>query len=462
MYIQKLKITLNFNLFLTLLLIITSIKVIYEVNNIESKYDINTKKIIGIVTNIEKYDDLFILTIKSNENLLVYSYNKLDVDLGDTIEVCGSLKYLEVNTNFNLFNYRNYMLSKNIHYKMNAKTVNIIKKNTNILYKIKNYLIRIIDKKSGSEYLHTFILGNNKYLNSNIIKMYRENGISHLFSVSGMHIVLLSSVIYFVLNKITKANIKYVIVIIFLLFYMFLTSFTPSVIRSTLLYIFITISKKFNLKLSTSKILLLIMIIVLFINPYNIYNNGFILSYVISFYLINFNRIINNFNNYFVKILITSLIAFFASIPILINNYFSINLMTVFNNLIFVPFISMVIFPLSFFVLFIPKLDFIYNILLNLLENLSLFIFKFKIEIILCKMNLPAIVLYYLIITFVLFKLFKKKYQYLILIIILLFIHKNINYIKNNPYITFLDVGQGDCALIHLPYNKGDILIDTG
>ena len=136
--------------------------------------------------------------------------------------------------------------------------------------------------------------------------------------------------------------------------------------------------------------------------------------------------------------------------------------MTVFNNLIFVPFISMVIFPLSFFVLFIPKLDFIYNILLNLLENLSLFIFKFKIEIILCKMNLPAIVLYYLIITFVLFKLFKKKYQYLILIIILLFIHKNINYIKNNPYITFLDVGQGDCALIHLPYNKGDILIDTG
>ena len=67
-----------------------------------------------------------------------------------------------------------------------------------------------------------------------------------------------------------------------------------------------------------------------------------------------------------------------VSIPILINNFFSINLMTILNNLIFVPFVSIIVFPFSIIVLIWPKLDFIYEIIINLLEKVSLLVVNFK------------------------------------------------------------------------------------
>lgn len=354
------------------------------------------------------------------------------------------------------------MLSKNTCFSMSVSNIKIIKKNKNILYEIKNYLIKRINKIKRFEYLNTFILGDSSGISDNVLESYRTNGISHLFSVSGMHISLLSTIILLILNKIKRSYINYLFVIIFLFFFMFLTNFTPSVIRATFLFIFMILNKILKLNLSTLKILLIILSFNLIINPYNIYNTGFIFSYIISFYLISFNRIINRNKNYIVKTLITSSISFIVSIPILINNYFSINLMTILNNIIFVPLISIIVFPFSLIVLFIPRLDFIYNIMINILENLSLFMTKFKIEIIFSKVNIFIIILYYLIITFILFKIYKRKYKYIFLLLIILLIHTNINYIRNNPYITFIDVGQGDSAFISLPNNQGNILIDTG
>ena len=366
------------------------------------------------------------------------------------------------NTIFNLFNYKNYMLSKNTYYCIKAENLILLEKNKNIFFKIKTYLIYRISKLKKSEYFNTFILGDSSYIDDKIINSYRSNGISHLFSVSGMHITLLSTIILFILNKIKKRNINYLFVMMFLIFYMFLTNFTPSVIRATNLFIFIILNKLFKLNLSTFKILLIILCINLIINPYNIYNIGFKFSYIVSLYLTSFSKLINRFRNYISKIFITSFISFLSSIPILINNYFSINIMTILNNIIFVPLISIVIFPFSLIVLFVNKLDIVFEIMINILEKTSLFINNFKVEIILCRVNIVIIIIYYLIITYVLYKVYKNKYKYVILIIVLLALHTNINYIRNNSYITFIDVGQGDSASINLPYNKGNILIDTG
>lgn len=354
------------------------------------------------------------------------------------------------------------MLSKNTYYKMTANNIKLISKNKNIFYSIKNYLIDRIDKLKASDYLKTFILGSSSDIDDNILESYRTNGISHLFSVSGMHITLLSTIILFILNKIRKSKFNDLFVILFLIFYMFLTNFTPSVIRATFLFIFLTLNRYLKLKLSTLKILLIILFLSLIINPYNIYNVGFKFSYVVSLFLISFSSIINRTKNYVLKVLTTSFISFLAGLPILINNYFSINIMTIFNNIIFVPIISIIIFPFSLIVIFINKLDFIYEFMIKCLENLSLFIANFKIEIILCHINIFLVIIYYLVIVLVLYKIMKRKYVYVLLIVFIIFIHTNINYIRNNPYVTFIDVGQGDSTLIHLPHNKSNILIDTG
>ena len=439
---------------------ITTINIIYKINNIKSNYGINENKIIGIVTHIKKDENKIVITIKDKENLLVYYYDDIKLNLGDKILVKGTLEQLDNNTNFNLFNYRKYMLSKNTYYKIKASNIKLLKENKNILFKFKKYLINRINKIKRSEYLYLFLLGDNSYINKEVKNSYSINGISHLFSVSGMHITLLSSLILFILNKIKKTNFNYCIFIMVLLIFMFLTNFTPSVIRATFLFIFLYLNKLFELSLSTFKIILFIMLFVLILNPYNIYNVGFLFSYIISIYLILFNKIINKYKNFFLKIFITSSISFLVSIPILINNFFSINLMIIFNNIIFVPLVSIIVFPFSLITLLMPKLDYIYEIVINILESFSLFIINFKIEIILKHTNIFIILFYFLLITLILYKILKNNYKYLILLIIVLIIHTNINCIIKKEFITFLDVGQGDSFLLHL--NNKNILIDTG
>ena len=461
-FIQKLKIILKSNTFLILLFLIVILNIAYKTHNIQSKYNKHEKNIIGIVTNINIKEDKIIINIKAKENIIVYYYNKINLELGDKVKVVGTLKNIENNTNFNLFNYKKYMLSKNTYFIMNAYSIKLISKNNNIFYSIKNKLSKLINKKKGFRYLNTFIMGDSKEIDENILESYRTNGISHLFSVSGMHITLLSTLILYILNKIKKSNINYILVIIFLIFYVFLTSFTPSVIRATTLFIFLTFNKLLRLNLSTLRIFLIILFLVLIFNPYNIYNIGFKFSYIISLYLIIFSKIINRNKNYITKTIVTSFIAFLSSIPILINNFFSINLLTIINNLIFVPIISFIIFPLSLLTLIIPKIDIIYEILINILERLSLFVSHFKIEIVLKHTNILIIILYYLLITFILIKILRKQYKYIYLLFLFLFIHTNINYITNTFFTTIIDVGQGDSTFIHLPHNKSNILIDTG
>ena len=448
-------------MFIIALAIVSSFFVLYKINNIKSKYNINTKNIMGIVTHIEYKEDKMLIYIKSKENILINYYGEKNIDLGDKINVSGELKIPNNNTVFNLFNYKKYLLSKNIHYIVDAKKVEIVNKNRNIFYSIKNYLINRIEKINKKEYLYAFIFGNTSYINDDILTTYSENGISHLFSVSGMHITLISAFVLFVLNKIKKNKFNYTIVIIFLVFYMFLTNFTPSIIRATFLFIFIFVNGQLKLDISTFRILLIILFTSLLINPYIIYNIGFIFSYVVSLYLIKFSSLINSKKSYLSKLFMTSFIAFFVSVPIMINNYFSINLLSILNNMIFVPLVSIIIFPLSLLTILIPKLSSIFSLFVEVLEFTSNFMINLKFELVLKKVNILIIIIYYIIITFILYKFEAKKYGYIFLFFIMLIIHFYIN-ITSNPYITFISVGQGDSIFINVGNNKSNLLIDTG
>ena len=275
-----------------------------------------------------------------------------------------------------------------------------------------------------------------------------------------MHITLLTSVLYKILNKTSKnKKLNLVLIILFLTLYMFLTNYTPSVLRASFLFILINIKKISKFKLENIHILLLIFFTLLIYNPYYIYNLGFLFSFIISFSLIKYNHLINKYKNYFTKIFITSLISFIFSIPIIIININQINLITPLVNCLFVPLVSLLVFPISLLTFIFPFLNSILKILINILEFLATFLNKFSIPIILSSGNILTI-LFYFIIIFLIFRNFKRKK--LILLIIIIFIHNNSHYFIKYPVMTLIDVGQGDSILIELPHNKGNILIDTG
>jgi competence protein ComEC len=158
-----------------------------------------------------------------------------------------------------------------------------------------------------------------------------------------------------------------------------------------------------------------------------------------------------------------SIIAFLSSMPIVLNNFFQLNLLSIVFNLIFVPFVSLILFPLSLLCFAFPFLDTLLSIFIYILESSSLFFSKINaFSFIMGKPSVIVLLLYYVFITYSLIKLCNRQYKPLLLIFILLFINYNIGVLNRYPEVTFIDVGQGDSILIRLPHNEGNILIDTG
>ena len=443
---KKLKNILQYNLLYFFLIIILVIYVLFFVKyyKIKSKYNLNTKSIKGYIYYIKKDKDNYVLKIKGKENIIVYYYinNNINFKYGDYILINGYIKEIDSNNNFNLFNYKNYLLSKKIYYSFNASSIKIIKRTNNIFYKIKNKTINRINKcKYSKKYIKTFIVGDKNDIDNEILIKSKKLGIIHLLCISSMHV----SLIVLLIEKLIKnRRINIIITILFLFFYIFLTSFQISLIRASILFIF----NKFKF-FSFNKFYLLFIFILLIINPFLIYDNGFLFSFIISFFIINYSN--NKLN-----ILKSSFISFLSSLPLIINTNFEINLISIFVNIIFIPIVSYIIFPLSLLTFIIPSLDSLtYKVLINFEKLINLFnkINLFKINT--SNIFLLIIIIYYL---FLYLSINYKKCRLIILIIIVYFFINNYYIFGNKIY--FINVKQGDSILLK---NKiKNILIDTG
>ena len=436
----------------------------YYLNKVDlSIYHGNEKVIEGTVIAKQKTDYGYRLTVKAKEKLLVRVYQDLDFKLGNKIRITGTLTKPDVNTNFYLFNYQNYLKSEKIYWIMDAEKIKITDKSEGT-YQIKNKLIKHLETFRSSPYLKAFILGDDNSISDKVTDSYQINGISHLLAISGMQITLLAVCLLFILNLISKRKaFNYIILLSFLVFYTFITAFSPPIVRATSLFILITIKDFIKINVKTIYLLILTASLYLFYNPFIIYNIGFLFSFIISFYLLLFTNNINEIKGYIQKTFIISFVCFLASTPILIINFHYINFLSPLLNIIFVPLVTFIIYPLALITTFLSVLDHTFFNFCQLLENLSLFFSKFTNFILILKhINLIIFIIYYLLITFVIYQLFQKKYKLLILLFLILVFHHNINYFNKTAYLTVLDVGQGDSLFLKLPNNKGNILIDTG
>ena len=396
--------------------------------------------IYGTIIDI-KISDKTEIILKAKDKIKVISYDKLNYKIGDYVKIEGVLEIPSNNTIFNLFNYKKYLLSEKIFFICEIENIKLIKNSNNIIYKIKNSIYERIDNLKSKEYIKTFILADKSGLDD-IQTIYQENGVSHLLAISGMHI----SLIALILSKIIKFKNKHIIISLFLVFYLFLINFTPSSIRAVSSFIF-------SKYMYSKKIILIILSIMLLYNPFYIYNTGFMFSFIISIYLIYFKHLIKG--NYIIKIFKISLICFIVSMPILINNFNTINLISPIINIIYVPFVSMIVFPFSILTLIFPFLDNILFLLINVLEKTSVFISDFNINLIMCDISIIIFIFYYIVITFI---LINPKLFYILIVILIM--HNNIKMFNFDNGITMLDVGQGDSMLLEIK-NKS-ILIDTG
>ena len=459
---KKLKMILQsryiFKILTILILIITIIYTKYY--PFKSVFNTNDTEFIGIVEDYIIKDNQIKISLKSKERIIVtYKYTSKvfnNLSYGDKIKVTGVLKEPSTNNIFNNFNYKKYLYNKKIYYIIEASKIDKIQNNNNHIYTIKNLLYTRINSLKSSNYIKALLFGDNK-LDKEIKTSYQINGISHLFSVSGFHINFITSIIYFYLDRVTyNKKIKYITVDIFLVLYLLLCN-TTSLLRCTVMNILLSINHLLKLDIKKIDIVLLTLILCIIINPFIIYDIGFIYSYTISFFLILYKNKYKT-NNKLLKIIYISLISFLVSLPINIYTSYEINFLSIILNIIIVPIVSLILLPLSLLTLIFPILDNILYLITSILEKISLYTSNINIfKQILSKPSIILIIIYYLVIILI---LSKNKHYYLILI--LLIFHKTIPLYNSNLEVVMFDVGEADSMLISTPSKKVNILIDTG
>lgn len=447
-----------FKILTILILIITIIYTKYY--PFKSVFNTNDTEFIGIVEDYIIKDNQIKISLKSKERIIVtYKYTGKvfnNLSYGDKIKVTGVLKEPSTNNIFNNFNYKKYLYNKKIYYIIEASKIDKIQNNNNHIYTIKNLLYTRINSLKSSNYIKALLFGDNK-LDKEIKTSYQINGISHLFSVSGFHINFITSIIYFYLDRVTyNKKIKYITVDIFLVLYLLLCN-TTSLLRCTVMNILLSINHLLKLNIKKIDIVLLTLILCITINPFIIYDIGFIYSYTISFFLILYKNKYKT-NNKLLKIIYISLISFLVSLPINIYTSYEINFLSIILNIIIVPIVSLILLPLSLLTLIFPILDNILYLITSILEKISLYTSNINIfKQVLSKPSIILIIIYYLVIILI---LSKNKHYYLILI--LLIFHKTIPLYNSNLEVVMFDVGEADSMLISTPSKKVNILIDTG
>lgn len=464
---------------------------------------------------IEK-DYNYIFTIKIAEGeykgkrfyLSVKKSNEKKLEYGDYIEFIGEYTIPNTARNYKGFDYREYLKSKKIYgnIKVNNNSVKIIEKNRlNILYKfsykIRNYIIKVSDKllkEDTSKLLTGILIGDKSKMSEDIIENFKTSNLSHMLSVSGAHTSYIILVITYILDK-SKISRKriYVITILSLILFMFITNFTVSVTRASIMSILVLGANIIYRKSDIWTTISISLLITLILNPFSINEIGMQLSYLgtigIILFSTNVEKILNKMKikGKISKLLSVTISAQIAIMPIMAIRFNNISLTFFISNILASPFLGINII-LGFITVFISMISYflarLFAIPLNFSLKTLIFISNFTSKIPLSSIVIKtpyiiSIIFIYILILILNYiytihnsnlnlRLFQKKmikkknikvFLSIIIIIIVLFNAFSYFYllIPKDLKIYFIDVGQGDSCLIITPNNK-KILIDGG
>lgn len=461
-------------------------------NNSQLKDYINQE--IKLRGNIVEIRDIFedreryVVKVDGSEKIILNIIGQAELSLGDEIIFNAVLKEPATNTNPKLYNYKLNLLGDNIFTTATIKEYQIIdaEPKTNALLTMRESFVEKVEdiydtylNEQNSSVMKGIVLGKYSYLEEDTINRFRDLGLAHIISVSGLHIGVITGLLIKIFSFLRfDRKISIVLSIFIIWFYAYLIGFPVSVLRANIMFTTLLLSQLIAKPYDSLNGLLFAMLVLILLNPFWIFDVGFQLSFVASFFIIyltpKFSILINSKGSSLMQSLSAILAAQIGLLPILAYYFNRVPIIGIIANLLLVPLfnislvLSIILAPFSYLSIYIASsIANITNIILNFQALVSEILNSFPILVL--KIPSPSIdnIIIYYIVIFTLFasinirKLPKEIVKVMVVYLIFL-ITFNYTYISfdNSLTIEFIDVGQGDSALIKT--KEGNYLIDTG
>lgn len=289
--------------------------------------------------------------------ILVY-LNTDEYSIGKTLIVKGKIKQFSLPKNEGNYDERQYYHSLNVEFAIEEAAVTKCYGKEN---QIAEYLCLLRDKMTQSykSCMHSedagvlvaMTLGDKNFMDTEVKEMYQKNGISHFYSVSGLHVGMLGMAFYRLLRR---GRFSYgmsgILSGIWIMLYGMLTGFGISATRAIGMFLLAIYAKARGRCVDGFTSLGILAVFMVWDNPYVLYNVGFLLSYgaVVGVYVAQevlekenvpsteekwFHKRLANIRETFVVSLCIQLL----TIPILANSFYEISIYSIFVNLFILP-----------------------------------------------------------------------------------------------------------------------------
>lgn len=192
----------------------------------------------------------------------------------------------------------------------------------------------------------TLLLGDNTVIDKATRQQFQAAGVAHVLALSGLHIAIISLIIWWLLFPLDYLRLKKLRLFITLsaiaLFAVF-TGLSPSVVRATLMTGIVFASVLSNRRSQSLNALALAALVILVFSPSALYSVGFQLSFITVGAVVLFARVPRvlesryGWMNRITATLITSLVAMVATMALTAHYFHVVSLMSVFSNLLVLP-----------------------------------------------------------------------------------------------------------------------------
>ena len=292
----------------------------------------------------------------------------VDTKIGNKIHIEGYVNKNQSPMNIGQFDSETYYRSMGETGTIYATDIYVMNKNYDYIrqkiYEIReiiiNQIFKIFNRRNAGLFT-AMLVGDKSYIDKSQKDLFNENGIAHILAISGLHLSILGLCLFELLRRRFSIKVSGISVSIFILFYAIFIDASVTTLRAVIMLYLRFLALGIGRSYDSKNVLFLTATVFIILQPYIIFNSGFLFSYV-AVYSLNLNyrfefkhfinlrkkilRVIDPYELKNIKkihvipqVIILTLFLF----PIIVFNYFRYPLYSLLLNLIVIPLMTLVL-----------------------------------------------------------------------------------------------------------------------